>query len=267
MTTTGPFDSVQILFECYNMPQILFECHNLPNLDRSFAVSEGAIESVIAVTDRAESMTISSKIQILGLALMMSFSYTAENQATIVKNNGIRTILKVLSSSSSCERIHEYGFRLLWLFAQDPSHHDLIIEQGVIPTAIAGMAAHRRRAGIQEHGCGLIRSLCFKVRLCDDLCGSCVCHLTMGLPRPAPEQGAHHRGGRHRRGCQGHGGARGPHRGPGARVGGSAAHERVRRDRQDAQGSQGAAARAGAVTASGATPVRIPRPEDRPRRS
>jgi hypothetical protein len=126
-------------------------------------VSEGAIGTVIAAMDTAESMANAAKIQILGLALLMSFSYTAENQAAIVKCNGIRTILRVLSSTETCERIHEYGFRLLWLFAQDPSHHDLIIEQGVVATAIAGMAAHRRRAGIQEHGCGLIRSLCFKV--------------------------------------------------------------------------------------------------------
>ena len=118
---------------------------------------------MIALTDCAEAMPCSAKIQILCLALLMSFSYTAENQAAIVKYSGIRTILKFLSSTDSCERIHEYGFRLLWLFAQDPSYHDVLIEQGVVATAIAGMAAHRRRAGIQEHGCGLIRSLCFKV--------------------------------------------------------------------------------------------------------
>ncbi len=143
-------------------PNLICDVH------RSFAVGEGAIETVIAVMDNVESMGNAAKIQILGLALLMSFSYTAENQATIVKSNGIKTILRVLSSTDTCERIHEYGFRLLWLFAQDPSHHDLIIEQDVVATAISGMAAHRRRAGIQEHGCGLIRSLCFKVMTCKD---------------------------------------------------------------------------------------------------
>lgn len=116
-----------------------------------------------AVLEFMESEVRTKTVQVLSLAVLLALSHNAANQGTIVTCGGIKHVVQAVKENIASYSTLEQGFGLLWLFAQDATNIDIIVELGTVAALMAGMSEHRKRAGVQENGCGLICALCYKV--------------------------------------------------------------------------------------------------------
>jgi len=80
----------------------------------------------------------------LGLSIIMTLCQQVGNQVEIIKLGGIQSMLSAMRRFPTSTPVHEYCFGLLWLFSQNQTIHDEIVDQARItrPCNEATFLAH-----------------------------------------------------------------------------------------------------------------------------